>query len=99
LFLSANFLFAPTTAAEIVHYRFRLSAKRLGSLPNNTGAPIQGIASLMILALFDHLGVTEGDSTDHIHGPVEATKRAIRARNNQHSSATLNKGGYAFTAN
>ena len=46
----------------------------------NTGAPTQGIASLMILALFDRLGVTEAESFDHIHGLVEATKRAIRAR-------------------
>ena len=46
----------------------------------NTGAPTQGLASLMILALFDRLGVTEAESFDHIHGLVEATKRAIRAR-------------------
>src|SRR5580698_2173937 len=46
----------------------------------NTGAPTQGIASLMILALFDRLGVTEGESFDHIHSLVEATKRAIRTR-------------------
>ena len=46
----------------------------------NTGAPTQGIASLMILALFDRLGVTEAESFDHIHGLVEATKRAIRTR-------------------
>ena len=30
----------------------------------------------MILALFDGLGVTQGESFDHIHGLVEATKRA-----------------------
>ena len=46
----------------------------------NTGAPTQGIASLMILALFDRLGVTEAESFDHIHSLVEATKRAIRTR-------------------
>jgi len=34
----------------------------------------------MILALFDRLGVTEAESFDHIHGLVEATKRAIRTR-------------------
>ena len=46
----------------------------------NTDAPTQGIASLMILALFDRLGVTEAESFDHVHGLVEATKRALRAR-------------------
>src|ERR1700676_2350538 len=46
----------------------------------NTPPPTQGIASLMILALFDRLGVKEADSFDHIHGLVEATKRALRLR-------------------
>ena len=34
----------------------------------------------MILALFDRLGVNEAESFDHIHGLVEATKRALRVR-------------------
>ena len=34
----------------------------------------------MILALFARLRVTEAESFDHIHGLVEATKRALRAR-------------------
>jgi gamma-glutamyltranspeptidase/glutathione hydrolase len=34
----------------------------------------------MILALFDRLGVRQGDGFDHIHGLVEATKRALRLR-------------------
>jgi gamma-glutamyltranspeptidase len=46
----------------------------------NTDAPTQGVVSLMILALFERLGVTEPESFDHIHGLVEATKRALRAR-------------------
>jgi gamma-glutamyltranspeptidase len=46
----------------------------------NTPPPTQGLASLMILALFDRLGVKEADSFDHIHGLVEATKRAFRLR-------------------
>ncbi|WP_460274064.1 gamma-glutamyltransferase family protein [Celeribacter sp. ULVN23_4] len=47
----------------------------------NMIAPTQGVASLMILALFDRLGVTEGDSFEHIHGLVEATKQAFIQRN------------------
>ena len=34
----------------------------------------------MILALFERLRVTEAESFDHIHGLVEATKRAFRVR-------------------
>ncbi|MAM09408.1 MAG: gamma-glutamyltransferase [Rhizobiaceae bacterium] len=43
--------------------------------------PTQGIASLMILALFDRLGVSEGEGVDHLHGLVEATKQAFIQRN------------------
>jgi gamma-glutamyltranspeptidase len=46
----------------------------------NTPPPTQGIASLMILALFDRLGVKEAESFDHLHGLVEATKGAFRVR-------------------
>ena len=46
----------------------------------NTPPPTQGLASLMILALFERLRVTEAESFDHVHGLVEATKRAFRVR-------------------
>jgi gamma-glutamyltranspeptidase/glutathione hydrolase len=46
----------------------------------NTPPPTQGLASLMILALYERLGVKEGESFDHVHGLVEATKRAFRVR-------------------
>ena len=46
----------------------------------NTPPPTQGLASLMILALFDRLRVTKAESFEHIHGLVEATKRAFRVR-------------------
>src|SRR6185312_13491316 len=46
----------------------------------NTGAPTAGIASLIILALFDRLHVTEAEGFDHIHGLVEASKRAMAVR-------------------
>jgi oxamate amidohydrolase len=46
----------------------------------NTPPPTQGLASLMILALFERLGVKQGESFDHVHGLVEATKRALRVR-------------------
>ena len=46
----------------------------------NTPAPTQGFASLMILALFERLRVAEAEGFDHIHGLIEATKRAFRLR-------------------
>jgi len=51
-----------------------------GTLYNMT-PPTQGIASLMILALFDRLSVTEGEGFAHIHGLIEATKQAFILRN------------------
>ena len=51
-----------------------------GQLFNMT-APTQGVASLMILGLFDRLGVTQGESFSHIHGLIEATKQAFIQRN------------------
>ena len=46
----------------------------------NMTPPTQGLASLMILGLFDRLGVTQADGFAHIHGLVEATKRAFLVR-------------------
>jgi gamma-glutamyltranspeptidase len=46
----------------------------------NTPPPTQGLASLMILGVFDRLGVKQAESFEHIHGLVEATKRAFRLR-------------------
>ncbi|MPZ38798.1 MAG: gamma-glutamyltransferase [Rhizobiales bacterium] len=46
----------------------------------NTPAPTQGLAALMILALFERLGVKEAESFDHVHGLIEAAKRALRVR-------------------
>ncbi len=42
--------------------------------------PTQGLASMMILGIFDKLGVEKAEGFDHIHGLVEATKRAFLVR-------------------
>jgi gamma-glutamyltranspeptidase len=47
----------------------------------NTMPPTQGLASLIILGIFDRLDCNEIDSFDHVHGVVESTKRAILLRN------------------
>src|SRR5262249_20478097 len=46
----------------------------------NTPPPTQGLASLIILALFERLRVPQGEGFDHLHGLVEATKRASGVR-------------------
>jgi gamma-glutamyltranspeptidase/glutathione hydrolase len=46
----------------------------------NTPPPTQGLASLMILALFERLRIPRGEGFDHVHGLVEATKRAFGVR-------------------
>ncbi len=53
---------------------------RCGDVYNAT-PPSQGLASLIILGIFDRLGCEEADGFEHLHGIVEATKRAILLRN------------------
>jgi gamma-glutamyltranspeptidase/glutathione hydrolase len=43
----------------------------------NTPPPTQGLASLIVLALFERLRVAQAEGFDHVHGVVEATKRAL----------------------
>jgi gamma-glutamyltranspeptidase/glutathione hydrolase len=52
----------------------------VGQLFNMT-APTQGVASLMILALYDRLGITQPEGFAHLHGLIEATKQAFIQRN------------------
>jgi gamma-glutamyltranspeptidase/glutathione hydrolase len=46
----------------------------------NTPPPTQGLASLIILGLFDRLKVKRGESFEHLHGLIEAAKRANAVR-------------------
>lgn len=46
----------------------------------NTAPPTQGLASLVLLGLYQRLGVEEADGFAHIHGLVEAAKLAYRVR-------------------
>jgi gamma-glutamyltranspeptidase/glutathione hydrolase len=46
----------------------------------NMPPPTQGLVSLLILALFDRLGVRQADSFEHLHGLIEATKQAFLVR-------------------
>jgi gamma-glutamyltranspeptidase/glutathione hydrolase len=77
----------PVTRADLEHHAARVVAPLSVEVPEqpaatvfSTPAPTQGIASLMILALFDRLKVRRGESFEHVHGLVEATKRAFAIR-------------------
>lgn len=52
-----------------------------GAVLYNTAPPTQGVASLAILKIFDRITADQVDGYDHIHGLVEATKRAFIFRN------------------
>ena len=75
---------SPVTRDDLSRYRARPDEPLRLELPAatvyNTGAPTQGLVSLMIVALFAQLGVTEPEGFDHIHGLVEATKPALVLR-------------------
>jgi len=75
---------SPVTGDDLARYHagrapslsLRLGAATIHNLP----PPTQGLASLMILGLFERLGVAEGEGFQHIHGLVEATKQAYSVR-------------------
>ena len=75
---------APVTGEDLAAYRARRvvpveidhSVGTLFNLP----PPTQGLASLMVLGVFDRLGVAEAESFAHVHGLVEATKLAFKER-------------------
>lgn len=56
----------------------------------NASAPTQGVASLMILGLFDRWveKLPQKDSTNHVHLLVEATKIAFKHRDKMNTAAT-----------
>jgi gamma-glutamyltranspeptidase/glutathione hydrolase len=75
---------SPVTRADLERCRATLAEPLSVELRSgtvfNTPPPTQGLTSLMILGLFDRLGVKKADGFDHIHGLVEAAKRALRLR-------------------
>ena len=49
----------------------------------NLPPPTQGLASLMILGIFERLGVAEADGFAHLHALVEASKQAFMVRDRE----------------
>ncbi len=75
---------SPVTRADLARFRATveapLSVEVDGHTLYNAPPPTQGLASLIVLALFARLRVAQAESFEHIHGIVEATKRAFRVR-------------------
>ena len=69
-----------TSRAHRAQRRAPLSVGVKGARLFNLPPPTQGLASLMILALFERLGVTRGRRLRPRHGLVEATKQAFIVR-------------------
>jgi gamma-glutamyltranspeptidase/glutathione hydrolase len=75
---------SPVTRGDLVRYSAVLAeplavALNVGTL-YNTPPPTQGLASLIVLALYERLRVAEAETFEFAHGIVEATKRAFRVR-------------------
>jgi gamma-glutamyltranspeptidase len=75
---------SPITADDLARHQAKevvpLSlALGCGTIFNMT-PPTQGLASLLILALFERCGVREADGFEFVHALVESTKLAFRVR-------------------
>ena len=75
---------SPLRAEDLARHRGMrrrpLSLGLPGATLFNTAPPTQGLASLILLGLFQRLGVTEADGFDHVHGLIEAAKLAYGVR-------------------
>ena len=77
---------SPLAREDLTTHRAKLveplSVRLRSGTVYNLPPPTQGLASLMILGLFDRLGIDKADGFEHVHGLVECTKEAFRVRDN-----------------
>ncbi len=75
---------SPLRLADLQAYRAQLVTPlqvRLGDATlYNMPPPTQGLASLLILGVFERLKVAEAEGFAHVHGLVESTKQAFMIR-------------------
>ncbi len=56
--------------------RLEVAGNQLFNMP----PPTQGLASLLMLGIYDRLGIAEAETFEYVHGLVEAAKCAFRVR-------------------
>lgn len=75
---------SPVTAADLrAHRAMETTPLRVGlrcGTVYNVPPPTQGLASLIILGVFDRLGCGEAEGFSFVHGLVESTKQAFLVR-------------------
>jgi gamma-glutamyltranspeptidase/glutathione hydrolase len=75
---------SPVTRADLKAYRAAwrqpLSLPIKGATLYNTPAPTQGLASLILMGLFERLNVRDVESFAYFHALIEASKRALSIR-------------------
>ena len=78
---------SPITRQDLQDYHARmvepLSLRLSKGTVYNLPPPTQGIASLMILGMFDRMNVEIAEGFSHLHVLVEATKQAFRIRDSE----------------
>ena len=65
------------------HHAIRLKPLALdvaGHEIYNMPPPTQGLASLILLGVYERLNIADAETFDYVHGLVESTKRAFRVR-------------------
>jgi len=77
---------SPLAGADLAAHRARtvepLAVRLKTGTVYNMPPPTQGLASLMILGLFDRLPIDAPETFAFVHGLVECTKEAFRVRDN-----------------
>ena len=75
---------SPVTRQDLEAFRAAvrepLSVRSRSATLYNFPPPTQGLASLLILGIFERLDVRRGESVEHHHGLIEAVKRAVAIR-------------------
>lgn len=78
---------SPLRLSDLQHYRAQevkpLSVQTRFGECFNLPAPTQGVASLLILAIYDRLFKPEWDEAARVHGLIEATKLAFLVRDRE----------------
>jgi gamma-glutamyltranspeptidase/glutathione hydrolase len=75
---------SPVTGEDLARHKAKLVTPLTASVPGarlfNMTPPTQGLASLLILAIFARIKPERCDGPDYVHALVEATKLAFRIR-------------------